>query len=511
MTNDDDIDSLIRGIAAAPARSPEASSLVGEKVGNYAITRLLGEGGMGAVYLGQHPLIGKQVAIKVLHDESAQNREAIARFFNEAKAVNDIHHENIVDIIDFGHTRIKDGGQRAYILMELLEGESLRSRLQRGMPPFADTVHIVEQAARALAACHKKAIIHRDIKPDNIFLTVRRDDRSFVKLLDFGIVKLGTKESPWKTRTGALIGTPLYMSPEQCAGKGQVDSRSDTYSLGLVMFEMLTGRLPFVSDNLYEIFHHHICEAPPRPSAITPSVPPELEAIVLRCLEKDPTARFTSMDELEAALKSTQAQMASWPVAPVQATSIAPSATVPSYRTTLSESNGQVSQSLASALPRNKAYLIAVAAGILLAGMSAATVALRSSKPIAIATSQAPAPQVREEVEIRLDSVPSGAVLRRPDAREAIGKTPFHLKTHKGEAAFDVLFALDGWKSEIRSITPDRDQDVLVNFSRPTSSPQGTATTTEPGDRRVSPPPRPKGKAPAQKPKSDDSLDDGLL
>src|SRR5262249_28923058 len=161
-----------------------------------------------------------------------------------------------------------------------------------------------------------------------------------------------SQESPWKTRTGALIGTPLYMSPEQCSGKGRIDARSDIYSLGLVMFEMLTGRLPFVSDNLYEIFHHHICVRAPRPSTIMPSVPPELGRIVLGCLEKDPAARFSSMDELEAALRGTRGQMASWPLAPAEATSISVSQKVPHFRTTLSESNGQVSPSLATAVPR---------------------------------------------------------------------------------------------------------------------------------------------------------------
>jgi serine/threonine-protein kinase len=512
MTNDDDIDSLIRGVAAAPARSPEVPSFVGERVGNYTITRLLGEGGMGAVYLAQHPLIGKEVAIKVLHDQTAHNREAIARFFNEAKAVNDIRHENIVDIIDFGHTRGEGGGQRAYILMELLQGESLRSRLQRGTPSLADTIHILEQAASALGASHEKSIVHRDIKPDNIFLTVRRDDRCFVKLLDFGIVKLGSQESPWKTRTGALIGTPLYMSPEQCSGKGQIDARSDLYSLGLVMFEMLTGRLPFVSDNLYEIFHHHICESPPRPSAIAPNVPPELETIVLRCLEKDPAARFSSMNELETALRSTRAQNASWPNVPTQSTSIAASARLPSHRTTLSESSGQVSQSSAATIPRNKAPLIATVAGIALAGAIATIVALRPTKQTVFAAGQSPLRQAIEEVEIQLDTVPSGALIRRADVPEPVGKTPFRMKLHKGEAAFEVQLSLDGWKNEVRTITSDRDQDVLLNLTRSVPPPVATTqspTTTE-SPKPLSSPRGPKKKAPVQKTKSD-SLDDGLL
>jgi serine/threonine-protein kinase len=288
MTDEDEIGSLVRGVAAAPPLSPHApaDSLVGTKIGNYQVTRLLGKGGMGAVYLGEHPRIGKKVAIKVLRKELAQAPELVARFFTEAKAVNDIHHENIVDIIDFGEARNASGLERAYILMEHLSGESLHQRIERGGLPRDQTIHILLQTASALAASHAKGIIHRDLKPENIFLTERGKDRSFVKLLDFGIAKLTKDESAWKTQTGALIGTPFYMSPEQCAGRRQIDARSDIYSFGVVTFELLTGRVPFRGSGLAEVLRGHLTEQPARPSTIARDVDPALEAIALKCLAK---------------------------------------------------------------------------------------------------------------------------------------------------------------------------------------------------------------------------------
>src|SRR5579871_1382769 len=217
-----------------------SATLVGKKIGNYNITRQLGEGGMGAVYLGEHPLIGKKVAVKVLHDDLATKQDIVQRFFTEAKAVNDIHHENIVDIVDFGQMKDDSGKELVYFLMELLEGEPLSGRLKKGQMTPEESVHVLEQCCSALAASHAKNIVHRDLKPDNIYLVHRGHDTNFVKLLDFGIAKLtGANAASGMTRAGAVIGTPAYMSPEQCDGRGNIDHRSDIYSLGVVMFEML--------------------------------------------------------------------------------------------------------------------------------------------------------------------------------------------------------------------------------------------------------------------------------
>jgi serine/threonine-protein kinase len=217
-------------------------SLVGQSVGNYRIEALLGEGGMGAVYLGVHPLIGKRVAVKVLLEALAQDPSVVERFFHEARAVNDIQHPNIVDVVDFGRTRV-NGSDLVYLIMEFLDGESLGARLRRGLDP-ALAVRVLRQCCSALEASHRKGIIHRDLKPDNIFLVRNGVDDAQVKILDFGIAKVANPGGH-KTRTGTVMGTPAYMSPEQCEGRGLIDARSDIYALGVVMYELLTGHVPF--------------------------------------------------------------------------------------------------------------------------------------------------------------------------------------------------------------------------------------------------------------------------
>ena len=184
-------------------------SLIGKSIGNYQIKAKLGEGGMGTVYLGEHPLIGKKVAIKVLLEEFASNEAVVSRFFNEAKAVNDIGHQNIVDIVDFGKVQ-DDGGEMVYFVMELLQGESLADRIKRKPLTPAETRYVIEQCCDALFASHAKGIVHRDLKPDNIFLVKRGNDHNFVKLLDFGIAKLtGAGGQGSKTRTGAIAPSEI--------------------------------------------------------------------------------------------------------------------------------------------------------------------------------------------------------------------------------------------------------------------------------------------------------------
>src|SRR3954466_16295057 len=296
-------------------------SLIGKSIGNYQIKAKLGEGGMGAVYLGEHPLIGKRVAVKVLLEELASKEDIVSRFFHEAKAVNDIGHQNIVDIVDFGKMKDDYGRDIVYFIMEFLDGESLAARLRRTGLAFNETLHIMAQCCSALSASHAKGIVHRDLKPDNIYLCPRGGDKNFVKLLDFGIAKLtGDGGQSHKTRTGLVIGTPAYMSPEQGEGKGLIDLRSDVYSLGIVMYELLTGRVPFPGEGFGEILVAHLTKQPEPPSMLNPDIKPEVEAIVMRAIEKDRNRRFQTMQEFADALGNPAAHQTSYQQLPGYAT-----------------------------------------------------------------------------------------------------------------------------------------------------------------------------------------------
>ncbi len=274
------------------------AAMEGAVIGQYRVTKKLGEGGMGAVFAAEHALLGRKAAIKMLLPALSQNQEIVQRFFNEARAATAIQDPGIVQIFDFGyHT---DGS--AYIVMEYLEGEPLDARLKRlgRLNPF-DALRILRQASSSLAAAHARGIIHRDLKPENIYLVADREvaGGERPKLLDFGIAKLtGDTESKVKTHTAAIMGTPMYMSPEQCRGAGAVDARSDVYALGCVLFHLITGRTPFDGEGVGEIIASHLREPPPVPSHVVPGLPPELDQLVLRCLAKTPEERFQSASEL---------------------------------------------------------------------------------------------------------------------------------------------------------------------------------------------------------------------
>jgi len=259
---------------------------------------------MGAVYLAEHPGIGKKVALKVLHNEFSSNQEVAARFFNEAKAVNDIGHPNIVDIHDFGIIQAAGRGEQlVYFIMEYLAGTSLSGLIRNEAPlPPERALGIGLQVADALAASHKCGIVHRDLKPDNIMLIRRHRESDFVKLLDFGIAKLtGDVAGSRRTRTGIVMGTPAYMSPEQCEGRGNIDHRTDIYALGIVLYEMMTGRVPFIGEGYGEILVQHLTQSPIPPSQFH-MMNAHVEAVVMKALEKRPDMRFPTMDEMMRAM-----------------------------------------------------------------------------------------------------------------------------------------------------------------------------------------------------------------
>ncbi|HEX8789996.1 MAG TPA: protein kinase [Polyangiaceae bacterium] len=271
----------------------------GTMVGEYRIEGKLGEGGFGAVYRAVHPLIGKTAAIKVLSRQWSSNPQMVSRFISEARAVNQIRHKNIIDIFSFG--ALPDG--RQYYVMELLDGQTFDAFVKdRGRLAPEVALPLLRSVARALDAAHAQGIVHRDLKPENVFLVFDEDGTVQPKLLDFGIAKLlGESTSGHKTRTGAPLGTPSYMSPEQCHGR-PVDKRTDVYSLGIMTHEVLTGRLPFDGESLMDILVQHMTAAPPRMNAHCGELPPALDTPVLHMLEKDAQNRPASTGEAIDAL-----------------------------------------------------------------------------------------------------------------------------------------------------------------------------------------------------------------
>ena len=305
---------------AAPAAVADAQLAAGLSR-RYRIVRRLGKGGMGTVFLAEQTGVGNRlVALKVLNRKFLADPDFLMRFQNEAGSTGRIHHPNVVTI----HEAAQGDDGTPYIAMEFLEGESLREFLkERGALPLPEVANILQQTARGINAAHKLGIIHRDLKPDNIFLTEGEDGEKVVKVVDFGIAKL--RESPVHTQTGIVLGTPAYMSSEQARGmrSDELDARSDIYSLGVVVYEMLTGRLPFHSDSPVEFLRQHAQEAPPPFRVIAPGldVPPQVEAVVMKALTKNREERYQSALEFSYAFVAAAApeigqELASTLVAP---------------------------------------------------------------------------------------------------------------------------------------------------------------------------------------------------
>ena len=304
---------------------------IGTQVGNYFLLDILGRGGMGTVYSGEHVYIGKKVAVKVLHQRFARYEEAIQRFLREARAASSINHPNIVDVTDFGP--MPDSG--VFFVMEHLEGTSLEDLIEKNGPiPLHRALNIANQMALALAVAHDKGVIHRDLKPENIMLIERPGRREiirtirepttegdsvmryvvekekkydFVKLLDFGIAKVlqvHGQHVPGETMQGAVFGTPEYMSPEAARGD-EVDHRADIYSVGVILFDMLCGRPPFEAQAAAEVLNMQINRPTPAPRDVNPHVEitEGAEALILRAMQKEPARRHQSMDEFRDELQ----------------------------------------------------------------------------------------------------------------------------------------------------------------------------------------------------------------
>ena len=282
--------------------------LIGRTIADrYLIRGRIGQGGMGVVYEGDHIALDKRVAIKFILDKFTTDQEVVARFHREARTASRIGHENIIDITDIGQI---EGEDRSFIVMEYLEGIDLAELLrgQRALPPRR-AVYIINQVLRGLAAAHEKGIIHRDMKPENVFLTKRENAPDFVKIMDFGISKIiDAHDSKVRlTETGAVVGTPVYMAPEQARADESIDHRADIYAAGVMFHEMLCGQPPFTAPSYLQLVTQHLFDTPPPLRSIRPDLPPILEQVVLRALEKDPGARYATARVFAEALPPVEA------------------------------------------------------------------------------------------------------------------------------------------------------------------------------------------------------------
>jgi serine/threonine-protein kinase len=456
--------------------------MIGEQFGNYRSVALLGEGGMGAVYLAEHPAIGRRVAVKVLHKNYTRDEHLLARFLNEARAANAIRHPNIIEILDSGV--MADG--TPFLVMELLEGESLGTRIrQNGALPIAMAIDFAYQSASALGAAHAKGIVHRDLKPDNMFVVADPHDaqRERLKVLDFGIAKLqqGSVADSVKTRTGTLMGTPIYMSPEQCRGTRAVDHRSDIYSLGVIFYEMLVGQPPFVSEGFGDLVNMHLNVPPASARSKRSDVPLALDALVLKMLAKNPEDRYAEMKEVQAALKASGGtQIVSSPDLD-KTHGKAPGKRSPAVQTPPVAATAFASgtgERLETELVRRGSGT-KVIAGVLAAAaiggvvwwqsrggsggdMPKAPTTVVAAPPVAPPTTAPPVtpPPVAEppkKVEVRLASIPGGAKVVDGADGALLGMTPLVLTRPRG-GTLTLRIEKDGYNASTRTMALDGDR-----------------------------------------------------
>ncbi len=437
---------------------------------------------MGAVYLAEHPGIGRRVAVKVLHKNYTRDEHLLARFLNEARAANAIRHPNIIEILDSG--MMADG--TPFLVMELLEGESLGTRLrQTGALPIAKAVDFAYQTASALGAAHAKGIVHRDLKPDNLFVVPDLHDtnRERIKVLDFGIAKLqqGSVADSVKTRTGTLMGTPIYMSPEQCRGTRTVDHRSDIYSLGVIFYEMLVGQPPFVSEGFGDLVNMHLNVPPASARSKRPEIPLALDALVMKMLAKNPEDRYAETGEVQAALKSSGSHtIVSSPDLKSKYGRPQVTPTSPMHDTTFSTGVGERVDGVPGGGLGKKVALGVIAAAAIGGGLfwwqqsgdstGKAVAVTTPPKPVTPpsttpttpatptpVTPPKPVVAAPKKVELRLASIPAGAKVVDNVDGQMLGVTPLVLTRPRG-GTLTVRFEKDGYNASTRTMPLDGDR-----------------------------------------------------
>jgi hypothetical protein len=445
--------------------------VIGETIGNFRVLSRLGRGGMGEVFLAEHTSIQTKVAVKVLHSEVSRDTDQVQRFFNEARIVGRIKHAGIVKIFDVGFF-----GEHAYLIMELLEGQSLAHRLEHTRRMSAAQIgDIGRQIASILEATHRAGVTHRDLKPDNIFLV--SDDElpsgERVKILDFGIAKLSGTLAGASPKTHGTMGTPTYMAPEQWGDSGQVDWRADAYSLGCVAFEMACGRPPFVARTIAEACAKHLSEEPPRARAITPDLPPALDALIARMLAKKPGAR-PAMAEIAQAFETLAGDTA--PLGETIGKAAATAETMPVaavMRTTLGESTGEVTKSGKPRVMWGVAAFVgaaAIAGGVVFAMRGSSDEPAPAPTPAPVAVKPAPPPPPPTvavkpaKIALHVDSEPSGADVFRYLDGVHLGVTPYDLEIAPGTGELMLVIKKPGYRDEQLRLPIDASAERRVDL-----------------------------------------------
>ena len=453
--------------------------LIGQVLdGRYRVESVLGEGGMGIVYKAVHTTLRKPLAIKVLRPEVSKNEQIVQRFKQEAQSASQIGNQHIIDISDFGE--LADGS--TYFVMEFLGGRSLTQALEAGKFDTERTVYVAKQLCAALGAAHEIGIVHRDMKPDNVQLVQRGDDADFVKVLDFGIAKVGGSTSKL-TQAGQVFGTPHYMSPEQCAGTN-VDHRTDLYAVGVMMYEMATGKVPFDADNLMGILTKHLYENPIPPHELPPpvDVTPALEAVILKCLSKKADQRYQSMGELQDDLEAVEAGLT-----PKAVVDHVQRATHGSQTAAELDAPGRltVGQGVPG-VPGKKPVGLWIGIGALLIGVGIAAAVMMSGKPDdtnvvkpvgETAPTAPPAttppvvdpaptapPPVAAPTIVTIKSDPPGAELYRGQA--LLGNTPFTVQRPKDGETIELELRASGFDNRAFSISSLTQDELNVSLAK---------------------------------------------
>lgn len=446
--------------------------LIGKLIsGRFHVRERIGTGGMGTVYRADQVGLDRPVALKVLKKELSNDRETVARFHREAKAMSMLVHANTVRVFDFG----EDEDGYLYLAMEMLEGELLTSWAEREVtPPITHVIHVIRLILRSLNEAHSKGLIHRDLKPDNIYLAnVEGHAHPVVKVLDFGIAKVfrgDRKIDDLETQAGTVFGTPRYMSPEQAQGK-KLDHRSDLYTVGVLLYQLLTGAPPFIDDDAVVVMAKHIREVPPSPRKVAAEqpIPRSLDKVVMTAIEKEPDDRYDNADAFETALKACLADVE---------TEAARMASGPR--------SGFID--MVGSLPR---IPLAIGSAVVLASVGAAIVLVFASGPVATepdANIPAGSPPLggasppQEEptpptvTEVRLESDPAGAQILRYG--QDIGETPHNFALNAGQT-MRLTVQLEGHVSQTVELTPDSGPTHTITLAaiepevRPATKTQG--------------------------------------